>query len=386
MRLRACALVLALAMPVATASSSARADSALTTATVVVDVAPDAAEMDAPRLRAAIGKELGATAVAPDDPLARGAPGTITVAIDRASHALVVSYRHDGTPITRSIDLPGDPAAVERAAVLLAGNLARNEAADLVASLRKSGPSSQAPAEPNSSSSVDDEDLGKLDRLGAVLDAHARDARGLRLGIQWAMIGAGLAAEGVGLGLTVGGHSESGLILVEGGETLYLANTLVAPGAFDGLARYYARSRSAGLPPDVTREDVEQAWLRASRREHANRKLFGWVAIILGGAEAALWSAVIVSQLDSPRPSGSGVLVSSVRPSFLPIYEAMLASQVAVVGMGIALVATDGPVESALRAYEASVGYPIAPGALRELGPRFALTPGGAIAGVGGRF
>ena len=83
MRLRACALVLALALPAATASSSARADSALTTATVVVDVAPDAVEMDAPRLRAAIGKELGATAVAPDDPLAASARGTITVAIDR---------------------------------------------------------------------------------------------------------------------------------------------------------------------------------------------------------------------------------------------------------------------------------------------------------------
>ena len=376
MRLRACALVLALALPAATASSSARADSALTTATVVVDVAPDAVEMDAPRLRAAIGKELGATAVAPDDPLAASARGTITVAIDRASHALVVSYREDGTPITRSIDLPADPAATERAAVLLAGNLARNEAGDLVASLRKSKPSAQAPAEPSSSMSVDDEELGKLDRLGAILDAHARDAHG-RQGLQWAMLGAAVAAEGVGLGLTLGGHSDSGLVLVEGGETLIVATSLFAPGAFDGLARYYARSRSAGLPPDLTREDVEQTWLRVSRREHSNRKLFGWVETLLGGASVAVWGAFIVSDLESPTVATR---------SFLPVFGVMLASQVAVVGMGIALVATDGPVESALHEYEASVGYPIPPSALRELGPRFALTPGGAIAGVGGRF
>jgi hypothetical protein len=386
MRLRACALVLALALPVATASSSARADGALTAASVVVDVAPDTAGIDAPRLRAAIGTELGAAAVAPDDPLAARARGTVTVAVDRASHALVVSYRESGTPITRSIDLPADPAAIMRAAVLLAGNLARNEAGDLVDSLRKSRPSSEAPAEPSFSRSVDDEERGKLDRLGAILDAHARDARGPRLAIQWTVIGGGLAAEGVGLGLTIGGHSESGLILVEAGETLYLANTLVAPGAFDGLARYYARARFAGLPPDLTREDVEQAWLRASRRERSNRKLFGWVAIVLGGAEAALLSAFIVSDLDSPRPSGSGGFVFNAAPSFLPVFEVMLASQVAAVGMGFALVATDGPVESALHDYEASAGYPIAPTVLREVGPRFALTPGGAIAGVGGRF
>src|ERR1700729_3334833 len=103
MNLRAGALWLALASPWAS-SALARADDGAAAKIFVVQVSADAVELDATKLRTDIGKELGATVVAPADLLASRARGTLVVSIDHASRALVVSYREDGAPITRSID------------------------------------------------------------------------------------------------------------------------------------------------------------------------------------------------------------------------------------------------------------------------------------------
>ena len=104
---------------------------------VVVDVDPVARGIDAARLRRAIGDELGTDAVAPGDARASAARGTIAVSVDRAAGALVVSYREKAAPIVRRIDLPPDKEATIRAAVMLAGNLARDEASELAEMLRK---------------------------------------------------------------------------------------------------------------------------------------------------------------------------------------------------------------------------------------------------------
>jgi hypothetical protein len=376
MNLRAGALVLSLALPVAFAPP-ARADDDVAAKTVIVDVAPGATEIDAAGLRDAIGKELEVTAVAPGDALAAGARGTITVSIDRQGHALVVSYREGGAPITRSIDLPADAPATARAAVLLAGNLARDEAGELVASLRKSQSSSQAASEsaPASAGPVNEE-AHKLDRLGATLESHVRDDH-LRLGIWWTMVGTAVAASGTGLGLLLGGHSDAGLVLEEAGLGLAMTSGFVAPAHFDSLAEYYAHERSLGLPPERAREDVEQAWFRAAAKEHWIRKFFGWTDIVLGGIGAALWTVFVAANLESPS--------ESTRSSAL-IGTGFLALDALGLGIGVSCVATDGPIESALHEYEASAGHGGRPSSASAIGPRVSVTRYGGFVGLGGRF
>ena len=287
MNLRAGALALALALPMAFAPRARAEDAggAVAATIVVVDVDPGATEIDLAGLRETIGKELGATAVAPDDALAAQARGTIALSIDAARHALVVSYREHAATITRSIDLPGDPAATARAAVLLAGNLARDEAGELVAALRKEKPPADAASAtgPASVEPVDDE-TGKLARLGATLEFHAHNGHSLRLAIEWTMLLAGIATEGVGLGLALEGHSDAGQLLLQGGLGLTLSSVFVAPGHFEELTQYYAHARATGPTPELAREDVEQAWLRVARKEHWNRKFLGWTETVLGGA------------------------------------------------------------------------------------------------------
>jgi hypothetical protein len=366
------ALVLAFALSIA---QPARAEGPAATRIVVVEVDPAATEIDAATLREAIGKELGASAVAPDDAPASQAGGRITVSVDRGGHALVVSYREAAAPITRSIDLPGDPSETTREAVLLAGNLARDEAGELVAALRKSTPAPQATSEPTPAPAGRiDEDTAKLDRLGATLESHAR-GYGLRTGLMWALQGVGLAIEGVGLGLSFTGH-DAGLVLVEGGVGLVLAGSLVAPPNFDNLVQYYAHARAIGLPPDLARQDVEQAWLRVAHFEHRSRRIVGWSAIVLGSISAG-WSTWFL--VASQPPSAS-------TRSAVPVAAGSLAVDAVGLALGVTLVTTEGPVESALHDYEGAAGHEVVQGVATAIGPRVWATPGGAVAGVGGRF
>lgn len=96
--------------------------------TLVVDLAP-ASPLDAERLRGAIARELGAPLVWRRD----GQGGTLVVR--QQGDRIVVSFdgtdgRHDG----RAIPLASDPAQAERDIALLAGNVARDQAAQFIAS------------------------------------------------------------------------------------------------------------------------------------------------------------------------------------------------------------------------------------------------------------
>ena len=379
MNLRAGAFLLALALPTAFAAT-ARADSPVVAHTLVVEVDPGATELNAVRLRAEIGQELDSTAVAPADALAAQARGTIVVSIDRAARTLVVSYRERGAaPITRSIDLPGDSTETERAAVLLAGNLARDEAGELVASLRKSKPSSEGTDDkaPPAPSPVDEETV-KLERLGATLGARAQEGHGPSRVVEWAMLGVGLVAEVTGVVLVFAlPHSEIGALLIPGGAGLAMSSEIIAPGDFDELARRYRDARGGGSPPEVVREDVEKYWLRAARSEHRSRKGLGLGATLLGGLTNVLAVGAIASQEKSPGPQNA---------SFVAALGVVVVADTAILATGITLLLTEGPIESALHDYEASAGYKVQPSALSDLRARFSLTQGGGVFGVGGRF
>jgi hypothetical protein len=109
-------------------------------AVLVLEVAPGT-DIDVERLRAALRAELAMQVVPPEDARAASARGKVEVRTDPEKKKLVVSYRTLGAPLRREVDLPGDAAATSSTIVLLAGNLARNEAEDVLAEMRTTKPS-----------------------------------------------------------------------------------------------------------------------------------------------------------------------------------------------------------------------------------------------------
>ncbi|WP_438037201.1 hypothetical protein [Sorangium sp. So ce204] len=111
---------------------------------LVVDGAPWTLDPDA--VRAAIGRELGA-----DVTLARAATAGRSTLVLRGEPdgRVTLSYSAaDGRRIERTIDVPEDPDRAAEAIALLAGNLVRDEAAELAAALGKRSPEAPAAAQP----------------------------------------------------------------------------------------------------------------------------------------------------------------------------------------------------------------------------------------------
>jgi hypothetical protein len=103
---------------------------------VVVELSQDSPELDEGALRAAIGRELGVIAVSPSDPRSTDRIGTLRVAVSRARDELVVEYVQGSRSIGRKLPVPLQRDFLMKSAVYLAGNLARDEANEIAASLR----------------------------------------------------------------------------------------------------------------------------------------------------------------------------------------------------------------------------------------------------------
>ena len=154
----------------------------------VVEVNGD--RLDPARVRAAVARELSVTAVAPDDPRAASATGTIEVTASAASSTLRVAFKKSLAPVVRSVALPDDPARAEVAAVFLAGNLARDEASELLGGLKKPAAApAVAPAGATTTAAIPEAEL--LDReelrrlrltLQSNIDATKRRARAIMIG------------------------------------------------------------------------------------------------------------------------------------------------------------------------------------------------------------
>jgi hypothetical protein len=139
----ACAAAAA-ADPASDPAPSARSNDARP---VVVIVHADAQELSASRVRDAVAAEIGAPALAPDDPASAGARGTLTVTLHADTRELAVTYYDEvrGT-VSRVIPAPDKPGDAPGAAALLAGNLIRNEAQDLLGPPQPAAPPPPAPA------------------------------------------------------------------------------------------------------------------------------------------------------------------------------------------------------------------------------------------------
>ncbi len=332
-------------------------------AVVVVAIDPSAAELDAGALRQAIADELGMDAVAPDDARATSARGTVSVAIDRDAKKLVVSYRAQGAPITRDVPLPADAAATSRAAVLLAGNLARDEASDLAAELRKRGPKVPAPT-----TRVDAKEPIEVDprRLDATLAYYAEQDTRQRVTLGWSFIAAGAVASGAGIYM----HTRS-----PGAGGVWVASTGGAFIAFGVGALFWTtdletlwKSRQKG----TGEEAIETRWADYAQTERRSRRITGGLLIGVGA---------LMLTLGTLRLTTSALGASSGVDGAMDVGTGALE-----IGMGIYFLATNGSLEHALRVYENDIGRKAEPSALLASRFRLAMVPGGAIAGFGGTF
>jgi hypothetical protein len=352
---------------------------------VVVDAPRDERALEGGRLRADVSAELGEEAVAPDDPRAGDAAGTIVIRVNRQAHALTVEYldhadAQSRAPRTsRTIDLPDDEVAIERAAVLLAGNLARDEASDLAASLRRPpAPARPAPAEVDE---PDDDERIALTRLGDAIEQESARSQPRRtlaevaFGVGLGAMCASAAMNFYGLSTGSGWAPDAGLVLLQSGDALFASSILLRPGSFEGLRTMLSQERADLLPSDEVRLDVEQAWARAARIEHHDRRVYGWFMTGAGSLAVAASSLALVGYFGQPARSGS-----MLAP--LTGFAAVSALDLAV---GLQLLLSDGPMESALRAYSSSADVSPSSESARVT-PTVAPVAGGVVAGVGGRF
>jgi hypothetical protein len=360
----ACAMLVAILLLVRTG----RAQGEIT----VVEVAPGASELDPDRLRIQIGAELHTQAVTPDAPSAASASGKLRIDLDHRTGTLTVTYQGGGTPVTRQIPLPADGTSARSAAVMLAGNLARDEASELATELRAARPpdvpAAVVPGPEENRAAADAHQAAQLDadRLQATLDVYARHDRRVRTIWGWSMIVAG--AVGSGLDVYLERHTLSASSFVSA-----LANPLL----FFGIGRLLATTRFEDLAAFDHQGNgavaTEYAWVRAAHSEHQWRRGGGVALLALGGVAVGAASLVLADgalQVDTEARLGyAGGLVAA---------GGLLG------GLGFHFVTTDGLVERALRSYDA--GSLAVPAASSLVGPRVSLLPGGATFGFGGSF
>jgi hypothetical protein len=113
---------------------------------VVVELRQDVSELDEGALRDAVARELGEPVLLEKD--ATTPSVIVTVEIHRDAGELVVQRRDATGTLVRHVPLPADPAEAMRTAVFLVGNLARDEASELVGEIRpEPAPAASRPSE-----------------------------------------------------------------------------------------------------------------------------------------------------------------------------------------------------------------------------------------------
>jgi hypothetical protein len=348
---------------------------------VVVDVPAGEPWLDANRLRAEVSSELGTETVAPTDPRASRASGTLRVSIDRGAHLLVVAYEAHTEPVVRRIDLPNTTPATERAAVLLAGNLARDEAGELASELRKSKvtpPATSPPPGPEAVAQEDPRAIHDLNWLGVVLARETRASR-VRGMVADILLGASLGALAAStfstsvVAASSSNWDKAGAWYVLGGSAITaMGSVLVLPGDFAEINEYYAHDRASAHSAAAVLDEVEQAWLRSARAERHRRRTIGWVEAIGGGLLVA--------------GSATSLAIDSQQAHGIPASPFVVAGVVgaASVAMGIHLVSSESPLESALHAYESSADRVVTP--TETVFPVLAPAPSGVMVGLSGSF
>ena len=322
---------------------------------VVVVVAPTAPELDASRLREAIGQELRADAVPDTDARAASARGRFDVSVDHAAGELVVSYVGGSEPLVRHVPLPPDGQAEARAVVVLAGNLGRDEAGELAAQIRNSAPPAPAPVQPASDAEKATNERDERLLMRMLADDARRDRTG-RIVTSLTFIAAGAAAITVG-SIEASGSGESRIaplvtplglpLVVIGVFGLPFVDTdvgLTRRSRLERLSDYYPLDSETGRP--WARSQVEQMWKQAAIDARRERSRIVPPLVAVGAIEAGL-GAVLLATVDRHDTLEASIDVASIA-----------------LGAGVvigAIVASAGETDTArrLHEYERAVGRPI---------------------------
>ena len=173
---------------------------------VGIEFAPSASALPQDEIRAAVARELATFARDADAP-----SGTLHVSV--ADDQLVVSFSPAPAPIARTTALPATPEDIASVTALLAGNLIRNEAIDLLAHRPAATPRAVAPPAA-AAAPIEPAPLASEDESGARAEPAYRPQARLSLAVR------GLAGlEYIGL---TGGDPELGYGLAARFELLVL--------------------------------------------------------------------------------------------------------------------------------------------------------------------
>lgn len=337
---------------------------------VVVDVSGD--RLDAARTRDAIGRELSAIAVSPDDPRAAEATGRIEVAARAKDRALTVTYRKLDAPVSRTVELPDDPARAESAAVFLAGNVARDEASDLVPAPSK--PAAPAPKPTAPSTPAFDPDERDLAQMRAFINQSASDEHAARMRAAAASFAVGAAvlaptiyfyaaddpSDAARLFRVYGAFASGALLL---GGVLELT---IESAAHEPLARKLEAEIARGAKPVAVVSIVEKDWERRAELARAARQTAGWIGLVSGGVLVGLATGMTLAA--GPHDDALAWTGASYVLGTLSIFAA------------IGNLSLESPVESSYRAWRT----------LKPAPPSFAFgaapAPGGGMASFALRF
>jgi hypothetical protein len=315
--------------------------------TIIVDVKGDIDDPDA--LRDAIAKELGAVAVAPDDARATQAKGTLVIEAKGADRRMTASYRRLGDAVSRTVDLPADPRRMRQFAVVLAGNVAREEADELLGAMKKPAPPPPpAPAAPAVVASEAD-----LRRARAILDHHVDLANDRRLFAATAALAQAAACLSFGAyyvaqpGEAAATQRKLGGWLLAHGTGSLAGGVLTLALVSDPheVLALRLRELEASSSPEDALATLDREWAEAADRARSDRKVGGGIAVGIGAL---------------------GVLAGLALPMFIPRSQqdnGTMAASMGItllggltVGVGINLFYSPSAIESSYSMYRAIRG------------------------------
>ena len=336
----------------------------------VVEVKGD--RLDPAHVRAAVGRELGAATIAPDDPRAGSAAGVITLETNTADGSLVVRFQKHASPVQRSTRLPEDPARAETTAVYLAGNLARDDAKALLDALTPPA-AKAAKIAADAETAHDDEDLRIL-RLTLDSKSEEEKTRTRSLFAGGIVLGVGALTGGVALEFRGANDFTKGtgaLLTGAGIWTLAVAidSVIIGGPSFPAVAEKLTAATHEGGSSTEALARVDHDWAIEANRAHKQR-IIEVVLCMIAAAAGVTLGTVFANQSSEARRPDAGF--------------AFGAAAVAA-GVGVYTLASKSTTEAE---YDAWRKVRAAPDRAARLEPRFGLSPlkGGAAATFGFSF
>lgn len=320
---------------------------------VVVDVGGERLDQD--HTRALVGKELNVEAVAADDP--RAADATSRIEITSKDGKLTVRYRKVDGPIERSVPMPSDPARAEIDAAYLAGNLARDEASELL----PTAPAKPAKPAPASVATTFGEDDRRYAQLRAYVDDLSEESRATSFRAGMLVTGAGallltpaiyITAKGdlddpSDGGLAIASYASGGVLLVIG-----VVGMIAKADAYEPLVKVVREQDAKKASSDEAIEAVEGEWKRQVAAEQSARHTSAIISFVMAGLALGVGTTLLATNAD----------VSTGWITYI------MAEGAVNVLFGVGALVTEGPMERSHRQWQhvsnaaaPTVGFGIAP-------------------------